>query len=99
MMGDFRDARAGRGGPGTPHQPPRNYVLFDNLYCNGEVSMDGHSRCDPAITTASRQRRWILQHTAHGQLPANKQMDTPVNGALWDLCKRNGVSFKCYGEG
>jgi hypothetical protein len=26
-------------------------------------------------------------------------MSTPAEGWLWDLCKRHGVSFKCYGEG
>ena len=26
-------------------------------------------------------------------------MHNPAAGFLWDLCKRQGVSFKCYGEG
>jgi hypothetical protein len=26
-------------------------------------------------------------------------METPMNGYLWDLCKRHGISYKCYGEG
>ena len=26
-------------------------------------------------------------------------MGTPAAGYLWDHCRRNGVSFKCYGEG
>ena len=26
-------------------------------------------------------------------------MDTPAAGFLWDLCRRNGVSYRNYGEG
>ena len=112
VMGDFRDARgqpAGNGDPkltiyGEPitpnqHQLARDYVLLDNLYCNGEVSVDGHSWCDAAIATDYNQRSWMLSYSRHGKLPGNREMDTPSAGYLWDLCKRHGVSFMNYGEG
>ena len=112
VMGDFKDASgkpAGNGDPNltifgedvTPngHQLARDYVLLDNLYCNGEVSVDGHSWCDAAIATDFNQRSWILSYSGHGKLPGNEEMDTPTAGFLWDLCKRNGVTFKNYGEG
>src|SRR5207237_2072908 len=110
VYGDFADAQGRHTGNGDPrlvmygenvtpnhHQLARDYVLLDNLYCNGEVSMDGHSWCDAAITTDYRERRWIVSYTGHGALPGNKQMDVPAGGYLWDTCRRNGVSFKCYG--
>ena len=112
VMGDFRDASgkpAGNGDPNltmygenvTPnhHQIARDYVLLDNLYCNGEVSVDGHSWCDAAIATDYLQRSWILSYSKHGKLPGNHEMEVPAAGYLWDLCKRHGVSFKNYGEG
>lgn len=112
VMGDFRDASgkpAGNGDPNltlygervTPnqHQLAREYVLLDNLYCNGEVSADGHSWCDAAIATDFKQRSWVLSYSGHGILPGNQEMDVPAAGYLWDLCKRHGVSFKNYGEG
>ena len=59
VLGDFKDAQgrpAGNGDPAlvmygenvTPnhHQLARDYVLLDNFYCNGEVSVDGHDWCD-----------------------------------------------------
>ncbi len=85
----------------TPNQHAlaREYVLFDNLFSNSEVSVDGHSWCDAAIATDFNQRSWIHSYSKHGKLPGNQEMETPANGYLWDLCKRNGVSFKTYGEG
>ena len=112
VMGDFKDAQgqpAGNGDPNltiygetvTPnqHQLAREYVLFDNLYCNGEVSVDGHSWCDAAIANDYNQRSWIISYSKHGKLPGNEEMAVPAAGYLWDLCKRHGLSFKNYGEG
>jgi YVTN family beta-propeller protein len=112
VLGDFRDARgkpAGNGDPNltmygeaiTPnhHQVARDYVLLDNLYCNGEVSADGHSWCDAAIATDFNQRSWVLSYSQHGRLPGNQEMETPSAGYLWDSCRRHGLSFKNYGEG
>jgi len=112
VFGDFQDAQGHPAGNGDPaltmygetvspnhHQLARDYVLLDNFYCNGEVSADGHSWCDAAIATDYNQRSWILSYSRHGALPGNREMETPTAGYLWDLCKRQGVSFKNYGEG
>lgn len=112
VFGDFRDAHGKPAGNGdsnlvmygesvTPnhHQLARDYVLLDNLYCNGEVSADGHSWCDAAIATDYNQRSWILSYSSHGKLPGNHEMEVPAAGYLWDLCQRHGVSYRNYGEG
>jgi YVTN family beta-propeller protein len=112
VFGDMRDRQGRPIGNGNPeltiygeavtpnqHQLARDYVLLDNLYCNGEVSADGHSWCDAAIATDFNQRSWIISYSMHGQLPGNEELETPAAGYLWDLCRRHGVSFKNYGEG
>src|SRR4051812_48397367 len=112
VLGDLKDASGKPIGNGDPHltlfgqditpnqhQLARDYVLLDNLYCSGEVSVDGHSWCDGAIATDFRQKSWIVSYTKHGALPGNDEMHDPTAGYLWDACRRAGVSFKCYGEG
>jgi len=111
VFGDMKDAAGRPVGNGDPaltiygervtpnhHQLARDYVLLDNLYCNSEVSVDGHSWCDAAMATDFNQRSWIISYSKHGKLPGNAEMETPSAGYLWDLCKRNGVTFKTYGE-
>ncbi len=112
IFGDFHDAQGKPAGNGdsnlvmygenvTPnqHQLARDYVLLDNLYCNGEVSADGHSWCDAAIATDYNQRSWILSYSRHGKLFGNNEMEVPAAGYLWDLCQRHGLSYRNYGEG
>jgi YVTN family beta-propeller protein len=112
LFGDLTDNNGNRLGNGDPkltmygekvtpnqHRLVRDYVLLDNLYCNGEVSVDGHSWCDAAIATDYNQRSWIISYSRHGNLPGNREMEMPAAGAIWDLCRRHGVSYRNYGEG
>jgi DNA-binding beta-propeller fold protein YncE len=112
VLGDMRDAGGKPVGNGDPkltlygedvtpnvHALAREYVLLDNLYCNGEVSVDGHSWCDAAMATDFNQRSWILSYSKHGKLPGNEEMENPAAGYLWDLCRRHGLPFRNYGEG
>src|ERR1043166_2648388 len=80
------------------HRLAREYVLLDNLYCNGEVSVDGHSWCDAAIATDYNERSWIQSYSRHGTLPGNREMGVPSAGFLWDQCRRAGLSYRSYGE-
>jgi len=112
VLGDMKDASGKPIGNGDPklvlfgddvspnhHQIARDYVLLDNLYCDSEVSLDGHSWCDAAIATDYRQRRVGVSYTGHGDVPGNKDMEDPAGGFFWDACQRHGLSFMCYGEG
>ena len=62
----FGDMKEGNGDPDlvlfgenvTPnhHALAREFVLLDNLYCNGEVSEDGHQWCNAAFCTDWTQK-------------------------------------------
>jgi len=97
--GDARLTLFGQDVTPNQHQISREYVLLDNLYCNGEVSQDGHSWCDAAYATDFNTRSWVLGYSKHGRLPGNEEMENPAAGYLWDLCRRHGVTYRNYGEG
>ncbi len=112
VYGDMADAAGKPLGNGDPklamfgervtpnqHALARQFVLFDNLFCNSEVSVDGHAWCDSAIANDWLQKSWLTNYTGHGSLPGNAETERTQNGSLWDACRRGGVPFKCYGEG
>ena len=73
----FGDMKRGNGDPNlclfgetvTPnhHALARQFTLLDNLYCNGEVSADGHPWSDAAIVTDYTQRSWTLSYAGRGE--------------------------------
>ena len=75
------------------HQLARDYVLLDNLYCNSEVSVDGHSWCDAAMATDFNERKWMMSYSKHGSLPGNDEMEAPTAGYLRSL-RSKGASLR-----
>ena len=80
------------------HAIADQFVLLDNIYCNGEVSVDGHSWCDAAMTTDYKQRQWILSYSGKGEPAGGDSVETPAGGYIWDACRRNHLSYRSYGE-
>ena len=105
---DFGDIKQGNGDPSlclfnrdvTPnaHTLADRYVLLDNLYCNGEVSEDGHQWCDAAYATDYTERAWPLSYGGRGEPDEDDGLGASPAGYLWDNCARHGVSYRNYGE-
>lgn len=105
----FGDLSEGNGDPRicmygekiTPnrHKLAREYTLLDNLYCNSEVSVDGHSWCDSAMANDANQREWTSSYSDHGDIINADEVMEPTGGFLWDAARRAGLSVKAYGEG
>ncbi|HUQ92399.1 MAG TPA: hypothetical protein VM120_12020 [Bryobacteraceae bacterium] len=103
----FGDMKQGNGDPRlcifgrkvTPnqHKMADEFVLLDNLYCDGEVSVDGHSWSNSAYATDFNEKRWPPQY---GGISAavNGPANTPSSGHLWDLAARKGLTYRSYGE-
>jgi hypothetical protein len=95
--GDSRLTIFGRQVTPNQHALAEQFVLLDNLYCDGEVSVDGHSWSNAAYATDFNERRWPPEYGGISQAtssPAN----TPVGGRLWDLARRKGLTYRSYGE-
>ena len=81
------------------HKLAEEFVLLDNLYCNGQVSRDGHPWSTAAYHTDYIARDWHLTYSQRkGVADDDDDLATPPSGYLWDACKRAGLSYRSYGE-
>ncbi|MCC6727958.1 MAG: bifunctional YncE family protein/alkaline phosphatase family protein [Chthonomonadales bacterium] len=104
----FGDVPRGNGDPSlclfgrevTPnhHALAEQFVLLDNLYCNGEVSQDGHPWSTAAYVTDFTQRSWVLGYSGKGRLPGGNELTDSSGGFIWEACRRRGLSVRSYGE-
>ena len=80
------------------HNIARRYVLLDNLYCNGEVSEDGHQWCDAAYATDFVERAWVQNYSGRVEPNYDDRLTQSPAGYLWDNCARHGLTYRSYGE-
>lgn len=83
----------------TPNQHAlaKEYVALDNLYCDGEVSVDGHSWSDSAYATDFNERYWPPTYAGRSNAERTRAY-IPAAGHLWDLAQRKGLTYRSYGE-
>jgi YVTN family beta-propeller protein len=106
----FGDLSRGNGDPAlvmfgrqvTPnhHRLAEEFVLLDNLYCNGHVSADGHPWSTMAYNTDYIARNWALTYSSRAGIRDDDEGDlsNAPSGYLWDACARAGLSYRSYGE-
>jgi DNA-binding beta-propeller fold protein YncE len=107
----FGDVKKGNGDPNlvmfgehvTPnrHKLADEFVLLDNLYCNGHVSRDGHPWSTMAYNTDYIARDWTLTYSKRKGIlddVADRLTNAPA-GHIWDAAARAGISYRNYGEG
>jgi YVTN family beta-propeller protein len=106
----FGDMPNGNGDPSlvmfgreiTPnhHKLAEDFVLLDNLYCNGHVSADGHPWSTMAYNTDYLARNWALTYSRRKgvELDDEGELAKAPSGYLWDACARKGLSYMSYGE-
>jgi len=95
--GDPRLTIFGRQVTPNHHAIAEQFVLFDNLYCDGEVSVDGHSWSNAAYATDFNEKYWPANYGGHSR--ANRSLAfIPPKGYLWDQARRKGLTYRSYGE-
>jgi len=84
----------------TPNQHAlaKEYVVLDNLYCDGEVSVDGHSWSNSAYATDFNEKQWPAEYGGHSTASYSVHAMVPSAGHLWDLARRKGLTYRSYGE-
>jgi YVTN family beta-propeller protein len=95
--GDSRLTIFGEDVTPNQHALARQYVILDNLYCDGEVSVDGHSWSDSAYATDFNERYWPPTYAGRSNAERTRAY-VPSAGHLWDLAARKGLIYRSYGE-
>jgi len=83
------------------HKLAKEFVLLDNFYCDGEVSADGHNWSMGAYATDYLEKHWPTNYGGRGgeyDAEGTRQIANNKNGFIWDHCKKNGVTYRTYGE-
>ncbi len=107
----FGDIAEGNGDPKlclfpdsvTPnhHALAKEFTLFDNLFCDAEVSADGHNWSMGAYATDYTEKSWPTSYGGRGgeyEYEGGYPIVYPSAGYLWDNCARNNVTYRTYGE-
>ncbi len=82
------------------HKLANEFVLLDNLYCNGHVSADGHPWSTMAYNTDYIARNWALTYSKRMGIDDDDEgaLTRAPSGYIWDSCKRLGLTYRSYGE-
>lgn len=95
--GDSRLTIFGKKITPNAHKIADEFVLLDNLYCDGEVSVDGHSWSNSAYATDFNEKLWPVTYGGHSQARPSAAY-IPSAGHLWDLAAKKGLTYRSYGE-
>lgn len=79
------------------HKIAEEFILFDNLYCDAEVSVDGHSWSNAAYATDFNEKTWPASYAGKMSAP-HTDANLPASGYLWDQCAESGLTYRSYGE-
>ena len=83
------------------HKIARDYVLLDNFYVDAEVSADGHNWSMGAYANDYVEKNWPANYGGKGGThgtSATLKIGNNKDGFIWDLCAKNKVSYRSYGE-
>lgn len=95
--GDAKLVMFGRDLTPNQHALAERYVLLDNFYCDGWVSVDGHQWCKGANVSDAIEKTWSFSYSRRGPTIGGP-VGTPSGGWLWERAAQAGVSCKVYGS-
>jgi YVTN family beta-propeller protein len=95
--GDPRLCQFGREVTPNHHALAEEFVLFDNFYCNGVLSADGHQWTDEGFVTDYLEKSFgdfVRSYPYDG----DDAVAYASSGFIWDHVLAKGLTFRNYGE-
>jgi DNA-binding beta-propeller fold protein YncE len=83
------------------HALVNSFTLFDNFYCDAEVSADGHNWSMAAYATDYVEKTWPVYYGHRGgyyDFEGGSDLSIPSSGYIWNEVINKGLSFRNYGE-
>jgi hypothetical protein len=80
------------------HALALRFGLFDRFFTNAEVSSQGHIWSTAAYVTDFGEKTIPSAYSEKREGVDGEEIDEPLNGFLWTLAKKKGISFRDYGE-
>ena len=90
------------------HALAERFGVFDRFFVTGEVSGDGHNWTTAAYAADYVEKTIPSAYSGRGRtydydglnhdVPAEDDVNEPVNGYLWDLARQARITFRNYGE-
>jgi YVTN family beta-propeller protein len=80
------------------HAIAEQFVLLDNIYCDAEVSVDGHQWSNAAYATDFSEKTWPASYGGKSDAGPRSRAAIPNSGYLWDQCAKKGLTYRNYGE-
>ncbi len=83
------------------HKLVNDFVLLDHFYVDAEVSADGHNWSTAAIANDFTEKTWPTSYGGRGGdyvYEGQWKVAHPYQGFIWDHAKRQGISYRSYGE-
>jgi DNA-binding beta-propeller fold protein YncE len=80
------------------HALARRFGLFDRFFVNAEVSSQGHIWSTAAYVTNYGEKLVPSGYAGKRADVDGEESDEPERGFLWTLAKREGITFRDYGE-
>jgi YVTN family beta-propeller protein len=104
MFGDLKQGNGdssltlfGREVTPNHHALAEQYVLLDNLYCNGMVSQSGWPWTTSAYSSEITERAWTIGYSRHGTVSTSNKLSEQSTPYLWELALSKGLSVKTFG--
>jgi DNA-binding beta-propeller fold protein YncE len=83
------------------HKLADEFTLFDNFYCDAEVSADGHNWSTAAYATDFTEKTWPTYYGGRGgnyDYEGGSKVARPTSGYIWDDVINKKLFLRNYGE-